>query len=126
MCFEVITNCQKATKDILVKKRIGMNGSGWLYNLTVDGQTEKWKKGFHYTEPDFPIQTPKKKEIKGNSFHSFSRHAKSDYWKCVCDYTGDKTILGRIPKGSFYYFNKKTEEYCSQEFIYDEDLKSKL
>ena len=126
MCFEVITNCQKATKDILVKKRVRMDGSGWLYDLIVDGQTEKWKKGFHYTESDFPIKTPKKKQIKGNSFHSFSRHATSDLWKCICDYIDDKTILGRIPKGSFYYFNKNTEEYCSQEFIYDEDLKSKL
>jgi len=128
MCFKIITPCQKARKDILVKKRINKNGFGWLFSLEIKNekgkfQIEPWTKGYHYSEANFP----KNKHygvIGGDAFHSFEINTTKGHWLVISEgFDGvDKTIIGRIPKGSYYFYNKIDKEYCSQDFIYDKDL----
>lgn len=117
MCFEI--NGQRkakiAKKDITVYKSINKNGFGWLHNIKINGKVEKWKKGYHYTEPNFPKET-EGFQIGSKAFHSCIKKSSALLHK----YSYDKLVEMVIPKGAYYY--KNDTEYCSSDIIYVKDL----
>lgn len=108
MCFiNSYKRYKIASKNITVYKMIRTNGRGYYYNLYIDGKTEKWKQGYHYTETDFPKAS--KNSFSGNGFHSYIKKPPFIHYNT-------KIVEMIIPKGSKYY--KNTEEYFSSDLIY--------
>ena len=117
MCFDLNgqTKAKIARKDITVYKAIDEKGWGWLYELKINGKTEKWKKGYWYTETHFPKKT-ESRYIEKNAFHSLILKSSA---KCY-QFDNCKLVEMVIPKGAYYYKNKT--EYCSSDIIYVKDL----
>jgi hypothetical protein len=111
---------KKATKDIVVYKVIGDNGSGWFYNLIIDGKFEKWTRGFEYIERDFETEAlqfgraTKKYKVNGNAFHSKKTHKSAEEIRLV----RESVVKMIIPKGAYYY--ESDLEYVSNRIIFPE------
>lgn len=117
MCFYLNgqTKAKIAKKDIKVYKTICKNGFGWLYDIEINRKIEKWRKGYQYTETDFPKKT-ESRYIEKNAFHSsILKLSAKDH-----QFDDDKLVEMIIPKGAYYYKNKF--EYCSSDIIYVKDL----
>lgn len=125
MCFYTNQKQAKIAKeDITVYKVINKNNYGWLYNLVIDNKSCKWKKGYEYTELDFPKNTngliiysrSDTNKIffyfEENGFHSKKTKKEAMNIK----YNDEKIVKMIIPKGSYYYENEN--EYFSQKLIY--------
>lgn len=117
MCFDLNgqTKAKIAKKDITVYKAICKNGFGWLHNIKINGGIQKWKKGYQYTETNFPKETQEVR-IMGNAFHSCIKKSSALSRK----HSNDKLVEMVIPKGAYYY--KNDTEYCSSDIIYVKDL----